>query len=102
LATKTLAEWTETFQTLKGQWAPVQNTLELAADPQMRANGYMADAQTKDGVDFELVASPVQFDEEPTPTARGPEFNEHGDEILASLGYDDEQIIELKVKGAIA
>jgi len=90
------------LQTLKGQWAPVQNTLEVAADPQMRANDYMAGVQTKAGVDFELVASPVQFDEQPTPTARGPEFNEHGDEILASLGYDPEQIIALKVKGAVA
>jgi crotonobetainyl-CoA:carnitine CoA-transferase CaiB-like acyl-CoA transferase len=101
VATRTLSEWTAALQTLKGQWAPVQNTLELAADPQMRANGYMVGVQTKEGVDFELVASPVQFDEEPTPTTRGPEFNEHGDEILASLGYAPDEIIDLKVKGAI-
>jgi crotonobetainyl-CoA:carnitine CoA-transferase CaiB-like acyl-CoA transferase len=44
----------------------------------------------------------VQFDEEPMPTARGPEFNEHGDEILAALGYDADEIIDLKVKGAVA
>ena len=102
MATKTLSEWTAVLQTLKGQWAPVQNTLELAADPQMRANGYMVGVQTKAGIDFELVASPVQFDEEPMPTARGPEFNEHGDEILAALGYEADQIIDLKVKGAVA
>ena len=101
IATRTLAEWTERFATLAGQWAPVQNTLEVAADPQMRANGYMATAATKEGVEFELVASPVQFDEQPTPTARGPEFNEHGDEILASLGYDEERILALKMKGAV-
>jgi crotonobetainyl-CoA:carnitine CoA-transferase CaiB-like acyl-CoA transferase len=102
LAKKTLGEWTQAFQTLKGQWAPVQNTLEVAADPQVRANGYVAGATTKEGVDFDLIASPVQFDEQPTGTKRAPEFNEHGDEILASLGYDTEQIIDFKVKGAVA
>ncbi len=99
---KTLAQWTETFQTLKGQWAPVQNTLEFAEDPQARANGYMAATETKEGVPFELVASPVQFDQQPTGTNRAPEFNEHCDEILASIGLDEEQIIDLKVKGAVA
>lgn len=101
-ATRSLADWTERFQTLTGQWAPVQNTLEVAADPQVRANGYMASAATKEGTPFELVASPVQFDEEPTGTRRAPEFNEHGDEILRELGLDMERILELKASGAVA
>ena len=101
-ATRTLAEWSARFQTLKGQWAPVQNTLEVAADPQVRANGYMAPVQTRQGTPFELVASPVQFDERPTPTHRAPEFNEHGDEILQELGLDMERILELKAAGTVA
>ena len=101
LRTRTLAEWTERFRTLKGQWAPVQNSLEIAADPQARANGYLAGAKTQGGIDFELVSTPVQFDEEPTPTSRGPEFNEHGDEILRELGMDMEKILALRVAGAI-
>jgi crotonobetainyl-CoA:carnitine CoA-transferase CaiB-like acyl-CoA transferase len=100
-ATRTLAQWTERFQTLKGQWAPVQNTLEVAEDPQMRANGYMARTATREGTEFELVSSPVQFDAEPTPTERAPEFNEHGDEILQELGMDMDRILELKAAGAV-
>jgi len=102
IGSKTLAEWTKRFQTLRGQWAPVQNTVEVAADPQVRAMGYIAPAETADGTAFELGASPVQFDEAATPTARSPEFNEHGDEILQELGMDWDQIIELRVAGAIA
>jgi crotonobetainyl-CoA:carnitine CoA-transferase CaiB-like acyl-CoA transferase len=98
---KTLAEWTEAFATLEGQWAPVQHTLEVAADPQVRANGYLAGTATKDGTEFELVASPVQFDGEPTPTARAPEFNEHGDEVLQELGLDWDRILALKEAGAV-
>jgi hypothetical protein len=37
------------------------------------------------------------------PTARrAPEFNEHGDEILAELGLDWDAIIDLKVRGVVA
>jgi len=100
--TRTLAEWTDRFGTLQGQWAPVQNTLEVVDDPQVRANGYMARTATREGTEFELVASPVQFDEEPTPTQRAPEFNEHGDEILQEIGLDMERILELKAAGAVA
>ncbi|HEY6131402.1 MAG TPA: CoA transferase, partial [Halioglobus sp.] len=102
IAKHSLAEWTETFQTLKGQWAPVQNSLEVAADPQVRANGYMAGASTKDGRDFELVSTPVQFDERPSNTARAPEFNEHCEEILLEAGIAMERMIELKVAGVLA
>jgi crotonobetainyl-CoA:carnitine CoA-transferase CaiB-like acyl-CoA transferase len=101
-AKRTLAQWSERFQTLRGQWAPVQNTLEVAEDPQVRANGYMVKTTTKEGTPFELVATPVQFDEVPTPTRRAPEFNEHGLEVLAELGLEKERILELKALGAVA
>ncbi len=102
MAKRSLDEWIERLQTLKGQWTPVQNTLEVAADPQARANGYMQSARTAEGRSFELVASPVQFDEQPTTTARSPEFNEHGDEILKEIDIDMDRIMELKLCGAIA
>jgi len=101
-AKRTLAQWSARFQTLRGQWAPVQNTLEVAEDPQVRANGYMVQASTKEGVLFELVATPVQFDEAPALTRRAPEFNEHREEILAELGIDMERIGQLKASGAVA
>ena len=102
IAGKTLEEWREQFKTLKGQWAPIQNVLELAADPQVRANGFVAAAETAQGTAFELPASPVQFDEKPTATSRGPEFNEQGDEILQEIGLDWDKIIELKTKNVVA
>lgn len=102
IKTKTLVEWRAKFSTLKGQWAPLQNVLELAEDEQVRANGYVQGAKTSAGTPFELAASPVQFDEKPTATRRGPDFNEHGDEILQEIGLDWDKIIELKTKGAVA
>jgi crotonobetainyl-CoA:carnitine CoA-transferase CaiB-like acyl-CoA transferase len=101
IATQTLAEWTARFSSLEGQWAPVQNSVEVAADQQVRENGYIAAATAADGTEFELAASPVQFDGQPTATSRAPGFNEHGDELLREIGFDIERVIELKALGAI-
>ncbi len=101
IASQPLSYWSEKFQTLAGQWAPVQNTLEYARDPQVVANGYITRTATSEGVEFDLVATPVQFDEEPVQAHRAPDFNEHGDAILAELGLDEEAVLDLKMKGAV-
>jgi crotonobetainyl-CoA:carnitine CoA-transferase CaiB-like acyl-CoA transferase len=100
--TKTAAQWQEILQGFRGQWALVQNTGDLAADPMVQANGYIVGAHTASGTPFSLVATPVQFDEVPAATERAPEYNEHGDGILTDLlGYDWDAIVDLKVKGAV-
>ena len=69
----------------------------------MIANGFIGDTATADGTPFRLVTPPMQFDGEPGPALRAPEFNEHGDAILqAELGVDDERLIDLKLRGVIA
>ena len=98
----TLGEWRERLAPFVGQWAVVQDTLEVADDPQTVANGYLQECRTAAGVPFRLVAAPVQFGEEAAVPRRAPEFNEHGDEILAGIGLDGEAVIDLKVKGVVA
>jgi len=102
IAERTADEWRERFATFSGQWTMVQDTLEATEDPQTVANGYVLDCETSDGIPFRLAASPIQYDEEPATPKRAPEFNEHGDDILARLGLDEEAIIDLKVKGVVA
>jgi crotonobetainyl-CoA:carnitine CoA-transferase CaiB-like acyl-CoA transferase len=101
IAKRPLAHWAECFKTLEGQWAIVQNTIEVANDPQVRANGLIAEVVDVDGVTRELVANPVQFDETPAQLVRGPGFAEHTDDILLELGLDYDRILELKVAGAV-
>jgi crotonobetainyl-CoA:carnitine CoA-transferase CaiB-like acyl-CoA transferase len=100
-AQRTLEEWRERLADFIGQWTVVQHTLEAAADPQSVANGYIQECKTAGGVPFHLVAAPVQFDEHPPVPQRAPEFNEHGDAILADLGLDWDTIVDLKVRGVI-
>jgi crotonobetainyl-CoA:carnitine CoA-transferase CaiB-like acyl-CoA transferase len=102
LATKTLAEWSEIFQTLEGQWAPVQNTVELGNDPQVRANGYVVDVDKGNGETFPCVTSPVQFDEQPIELRKAPEHAQDTETLLLDLGVEWDRIAQLKERGAIA
>ncbi|BBX09029.1 CaiB/BaiF CoA transferase family protein [Mycolicibacterium aichiense] len=96
MATRTLSEWSTRFATLAGPWAPVQDTLQAAADAQVRANEYLVKAG-----ELELVANPVQFDVAAPRSGPAPGFAEQTDEILAEIGLDWDRIIELKTAGAV-
>ena len=54
-----------------------------------------------DGSTFPLPAGAVQFDEQPAALAPCPELGEHTDEVLASLGYSWDDIVALKMSGAV-
>ena len=102
-ASATLDEWRDRLRDFAGQWAPVQDSIEIMTDEQVTANGYVLEAEAKDGTRFPLVTTPVQFGGEPSQPHRAPEFNEHGDDILTGeLGLDWDTVVELKVKGVVA
>ena len=100
-ASRTLDEWRERLATLAGVWAPVQTARELHDDPQVTANGYLPQVDVGDGHSLDLVANPVQFDEAPPNLRRAPEHGEHTEEVLLEMGFEWEQITELKISGAI-
>jgi crotonobetainyl-CoA:carnitine CoA-transferase CaiB-like acyl-CoA transferase len=101
IAGRTFGEWVERFRTLEGQWAPIQNSVEVGHDVQLRANGFVAQVVDIDGEVRELVTAPVQFDETPATPTRGPDFAEHTEEILKELGRDDQAILDLRIAGAV-
>jgi crotonobetainyl-CoA:carnitine CoA-transferase CaiB-like acyl-CoA transferase len=101
-ASATLDEWRSRLDGFSGQWAAVQSTLEVATDPQTIANGYLVQNHTSNGTPYQLVAVPIQYDEAPAQSSRAPEFNEHGDAILESLGLDWDAIVDLKLRNVVA
>ena len=101
IAAKPYAFWLDRLESLEGQWAPNNNALEVGYDPQVRANGYIVPVTDADGRARELVASPVQFDAEPPTLVRAPQFAEHTDDLLRELGRSDDEIIALKIEGAV-
>jgi crotonobetainyl-CoA:carnitine CoA-transferase CaiB-like acyl-CoA transferase len=100
-ARSTLSEWCERLDGFPGQWTVLRTMHDVAVDPQIEPNGYLQTCQTATGVPFQLVAAPLQYNGSPALPRRAPEFNEHGDVLLADLGLDAEAIIDLKVRGVI-
>jgi crotonobetainyl-CoA:carnitine CoA-transferase CaiB-like acyl-CoA transferase len=101
IAKQPYSYWVEHLQTMEGQWAPVQDPLEIAADPQMEANGYIVPVVDAEGNERRLVANPVQFDETVPTLTRAPQFAEHTDDILREIGRTEDEIIQLKIAEAV-
>jgi crotonobetainyl-CoA:carnitine CoA-transferase CaiB-like acyl-CoA transferase len=99
-ASRTYAEWCERLQTLDAPWAPMQSVRELRDDPQARANGYLAPVESPDGVAFDLVGVPCQFDEEVPKLSPAPEVGAHTEEVLLEMGMTWEEIAVFKRDGA--
>jgi crotonobetainyl-CoA:carnitine CoA-transferase CaiB-like acyl-CoA transferase len=96
-----LEHWREALADFDAVWDVVQDTLEVARDPQAVANGYVAELDAPDGGSFELVATPVQFDEREARPRPAPEAGQHTEEILLELGMDWDRIAELRSAGTI-
>jgi crotonobetainyl-CoA:carnitine CoA-transferase CaiB-like acyl-CoA transferase len=101
IAARPYSYWVEHLQTMEGQWAPIQSPLEISSDPQMEANGYILPLVDAEGNERRLVASPVQFDEKPPVLTRSPQFAEQTDDLLRELGRTEDEMIKLKIDGAV-
>jgi crotonobetainyl-CoA:carnitine CoA-transferase CaiB-like acyl-CoA transferase len=75
--------------------------LEVIDDPQVVANGYLAQHPTEPRA--RLATSPQQFDDEMIEIRRpAPALSEHTDEVLGELGYSSADLDTLRKAGAIA
>jgi crotonobetainyl-CoA:carnitine CoA-transferase CaiB-like acyl-CoA transferase len=100
-ATKTLDEWRPILASQPGQWDVVQLPGDVHRDVQVLANHYMQEVAYDDGRVLKMVSVPVQFDRQPLKPRPAPELGADSDAVLAELGYDEDQIIDLKVAGIV-
>jgi len=103
-ASRPLAQWRTRMSGLQGAWAVVQTPAEVLHDPQARANGYILPVKARDGAgSYDLVASPVQFDETAPELTRAPDSGEHTDQILAGeLGLGPDAIAALRADAIVS
>ncbi|GAY14366.1 CoA transferase [Mycobacterium sp. shizuoka-1] len=103
VAAKPFGYWRDRLTTMRGQWAPYQSLVDLAADEQAVANDMIAEVEAADGgAPFKVVRGPVQFNHEPLETTRAPQASEHTEIVLMEIGMDWDRIEALKESGAIA
>ena len=82
-------------------FSTMASPLEVIDDPQVVANGYLAQHPTVPRA--RLATAPMQFDDETTRIRRpAPSLSEHTEEVLSELGYSASDVDDLRAAGAIA
>jgi crotonobetainyl-CoA:carnitine CoA-transferase CaiB-like acyl-CoA transferase len=82
--------------------APINTLLEASNDPDVVANGYVAEVEyPKFGKTLKVHGTPWRFSETPARLGIAPELGEHNEEVLGGLGYSNDQIRELRERKVI-
>jgi crotonobetainyl-CoA:carnitine CoA-transferase CaiB-like acyl-CoA transferase len=95
-------KWVEILRAADIVSAPINTLLEGSNDPDVVANGYVAEVDyPKYGKRLKVHGSPWQFSETPPKIGIAPELGQHNDEVLARLGYSAAQIADLRERKII-
>lgn len=96
--TRTQAEWVEWFADVDAAFAPVNDLRQGCDDPQLRHRGMIFE----DERGWEHIGIPIQFQNEPgRAVTRLAALGEHGEEILAEVGYSSAEIAAMKAAGVL-
>ena len=73
--------------------APINTLLEASNDPDVVANGYVAEVEyPKHGKKLKVHGSPWNFSETPARIGIAPELGEHNEAVLTEIGYSAAEI----------
>lgn len=100
-ASRDLEHWTKVLADEPGVWSAIASPQEVLVDPQAASNGYLIENKDDNGVDYRVVAPPVQYGNKTPEPSRAPEHGQHTEEILLELGLSWADIAEAKDCGAV-
>ena len=90
-------EWVAKLRAADIVAAPINTLLEASNDPDVVANGYVAEIDyPKYGKRLKVHGSPWQFSETPARIGTAPELGADNDAVLAEFGYTPAQIRDLR------
>ena len=101
--TRSSAEWIRDFETAGVPVGPVNNIGKVLADPQVKAREMLVEVEHSTVGRTQATGLPIKFSDTPGGVTRGaPTLGEHTNEVLASLGYSDSAVAQLRKEGAVA
>ncbi|MEY3969826.1 MAG: hypothetical protein RI968_324 [Pseudomonadota bacterium] len=92
LSEKTKYEAVDILRKFDIPCAPVLSMKEIAADPSLRASGSIVEVDHKVYGKYLTVGSPIKFSDLKPEITAAPLLGEHTDQVLAELGYSQDQI----------
>lgn len=96
LKNRSTQELSEIFEANGLPYAPITRPQDLLDDPHLNATGTLADIQLPDGRPAKTVLLPITLDGQRLKLLRNaPDLGEHNEELLKSLGYNDQEIKKL-------
>lgn len=102
MRTKTRDEWYALFDAAGVPCGPVNFIEELFDDPQVLANGYLVEVEHTVLGPIKMGGPPFAFHRTPLEITRAsPALSEHAGEVLAEIGYTQEQIEELYARNIV-
>ena len=94
--------WVEILRVADIVAAPINTLLEATNDPDVLANGYVAEIEYPEhGKTAKVHGSPWKFSETPARIGTAPKLGEHTGELLSHLGYSDKDIAALRADGVV-
>ena len=100
LSTKDMSEWESLFKAENLVWGLIPTMAQVAADPQMKANGVFAEIEHPELGKMSTVSSPLNVHGVAKEIPKlAPNVGEHSHEILRQLNYDDSAIEEMMQNG---
>ncbi len=103
-STRRSAEWIEDLNEAGVPCGPIYRVDEMAEDEQVLHLRIARPAAHPELGEIELVGQAMQLERTPQPPqmrSAAPALGEHSDEVLTSLGYDDETIAGLRERGVV-
>jgi crotonobetainyl-CoA:carnitine CoA-transferase CaiB-like acyl-CoA transferase len=98
----TWEEWDKAISQYELIACRVNTFADLTTDEQVLANRYLAKLPHKDLDSWWYVPTPIHFSETPVQIrAAAPSLGEHTDEVLAEVGYSEEQIQHLHAEQVV-
>jgi crotonobetainyl-CoA:carnitine CoA-transferase CaiB-like acyl-CoA transferase len=101
-ASQPMAHWSAVFDGAHNTFGVVQTPGDVVRDPQLRENDIVVPLAGAGGKLQSTISSPMQVHGVgKVPARRAPELGEHNDEVLAELGFEPQQIAQLRASGAV-
>ncbi|TDR87295.1 CaiB/BaiF CoA transferase family protein [Enterovirga rhinocerotis] len=100
--TRTIAEVIDTMNDASVPGGRIYNAADIVADPHYRARGMVFDTALPDGTSMPVPGIAPKLSETPgVMRSLGPSLGAHTDEVLADLGYAQDEIATMRQRGIV-